>query len=157
MKKRNSKTFAHLTKRHRHCRGLLFKIFSSFLFYISAAKKSRDKIEFCKKMRTSLLPFTKLKKHKDYEITEHIVHKKEVCPECRYKKCGKISRVRIPNMLKEESQYEPHVQATVLELMNVASVPAKGLKRFHADMGKHCLTMPCCTFVWENAILRMMF
>lgn len=155
----------------------------------------------------------KLKKHKDYEITEHIVHKEEVCPECggelvetgvditkdvtdyhividnirhhfpecRCEKCGKISRTRIPNMLKEENQYGPHVQATVLELMNVASVPvnkvqkmisgltngyinlsegyimkqqkqaAKGLKRFHEDMGKHCLTMPL--LYWDDTVV----
>lgn len=155
----------------------------------------------------------KLKKHEDYEITEHIVHKEEVCPdcggelaetgvditkdvtdfhividkirhhfpECKCKKCGKINRIKIPNSLKEENQYGPHVQTLALYLTNVASVPvnkvqnmvrgmtngqivpsegyvmklqkqaAKGLKGFHDDMRKHCLTMPL--LYWDDTVV----
>ncbi len=156
-----------------------------------------------------------LKKHPDYEITEHVVHMEEVCPECggkleetgvditkdvtdfhividnirhhfpecRCQNCGKISRVRIPNSLKEENQYGPHIQALVLGLTNVASVPvnkvkkmvlgltmnhidlsegyimklqkqaAKGLRGFHADMRKHCLTMPL--LYWDDTVVSV--
>lgn len=154
----------------------------------------------------------KLKKHEDYEITEHVVHKEEGCPdcggrldetgvditkdvadfhividnirhhfpECRCEKCGKASRVKIPNSLKEENQYSPHIQALVLDLTNVASVPvnkvqkmvkgltgnhitlsegyimklqkqaAEGLKGFHKDMRKHCLSMPL--LYWDDTV-----
>ena len=103
----------------------------------------------------------KLKKHEEYEITEHIFHKEEVCPECggeleetgveitkdvtdfhividkirhhfpecRCGKCGKISRVHIPNSLKEENQYGPHVQTMILGLSNVASVPVNKVQK----------------------------
>ena len=155
----------------------------------------------------------KLKKHQDYEITEHVVHKEEVCPdcggrleetgvditkdvtdfhividnirhhfpECRCENCGKTSRVKIPNSLKEENQYGPHIQALVLGLTNVASVPvnkvqkmvkgltsnhialsegyimklqkqaAKGLKEFHGDMRRHCLEMP--VLYWDDTVI----
>lgn len=155
----------------------------------------------------------KLEKHKDYEITEHIVHKENVCPECGGKltetgvditkdvtdfhividnirhhfpvckcdECGKLSRVHIPNNLKEDNQYGPHVQTLVLGLSNVTSVPvnkvqkmvegltdgkiipsegyimklqkqaAKGLKAFHADMRKHCLAMPILH--WDDTVV----
>lgn len=156
---------------------------------------------------------SKLKKHEEYEITEHIVHKEEVCPECggelietgmdivkdvmdfhivldnirhhfpecKCAKCGKIRRVHIPNSLKEENQYGPHVQTMILGLSNVASVPvnkvqkmvagltgghivpsegyimklqkkaAKGLKGFHEDMKKHCLSMPM--LYWDDTVV----
>ena len=155
----------------------------------------------------------KLKKHEEYEITEHIFHMDEVCPECggeleetgvditkdvtdfhividkirhhfpecRCGKCGKISRVHIPNSLKEENQYGPHVQTMILGLSNVASVPvnkvqkmvtgltggyitpsegyimklqkqaAKGLKEFHAEMRRHCLGMPLLH--WDDTVV----
>lgn len=155
----------------------------------------------------------KLKKHEDYEITEHIVHKEEVCPECggeleetgvditkdvtdfhividkirhhfpecKCSRCGKISRVHIPNNLKEENQYGPHVQTMILGLSNVASVPVnkvqkmvtgltdgfvapsegyimklqkqavKGLKVFHSDMRKYCLKMPI--LYWDDTVV----
>lgn len=155
----------------------------------------------------------KLKKHADYEITEHIVHKEEVCPECggeleetgvditkdvtdfhividkirhhfpecKCVRCGKKSRIHVPNDLKEENQYGPHVQTMILGLSNVASVPVnkvqkmvtgltegyitpsegyimklqkqavKGLRTFHSDMRKHCLTMPI--LYWDDTVV----
>lgn len=160
-------------------------------------------------------PKSKLNRHEDYEITEHIVHKEEVCPdcggemeetgaditkdvtdfhividnirhhfpECRCGKCGKISRVRIPNNLKEENQYGPHIQTLVLGLTNVACVPvnkvqkmvegltnghivpsegyilklqkqaAKGLKGFHEDVKKHILAMPL--LYWDDTVISV--
>lgn len=156
-----------------------------------------------------------LKRHPDYAITEHVVHKEDVCPdcggeleetgvditkdvtdfhlvidnirhhfpECRCRKCGKTNRVRIPNNLKEENQYGPHVQSLVLGLMNVASVPvnkvqkmvmgltgnhislsegyilklqkqgAKGLRQFHEDMRTHCLQMPL--LYWDDTVVNV--
>jgi len=155
----------------------------------------------------------KLQRHNDYEITEHIVHKEDKCPECggkleetgiditkdvtdfhividkirhhfpecKCEKCGKVSRVHIPNSLKEENQYGPHVQTLILGLSNVASVPvnkvqkmtegmtngqiipsegyimklqrqaSKRLKSFHEDMRKYCLAMPM--LYWDDTVV----
>lgn len=157
----------------------------------------------------------KLVKHPDSEITDHIVHKEKVCPECggnlietgkditkdvtdfhlvidkerhhfpecKCSQCGKISRVRIPNSLKEENQYGPHIQSLILGLTNVASVPvnkvqkmvegltseqivpsegyimklqkqaSKGLKSFYEETKNYILTMPLLH--WDDTVVSI--
>ena len=58
-----------------------------------------------------------------------VVKRRHHFPNCKCKKCGRTSRLPVPNDLKEENQYGKEVQSIALGLHNVGNVPVGKVKR----------------------------
>ncbi len=61
-----------------------------------------------------------IKDEADYEV--RIIRKRHRFPQCKCKKCGTITRAKIPERLKEKNQYGPGIQSIALALVDIGFV-----------------------------------
>ena len=117
----------------------------------------------------------------DYEV--RIIRKRHRFPKCRCKECGKITRAKIPEQLKEKNQYGPGIQSLTLALVDLGFVsvaraqemltgilgngltPSMGfvgkvqkkaarfLKEFREEVKKVCLTQR--VLYWDDTVIFM--
>ena len=115
----------------------------------------------------------------DYEV--RIIRKRHRFPKCRCKECGKITRAKIPEQLKEKNQYGPGIQSLTLALVDLGFVsvaraqemltgilgngltPSMGfvgkvqkkaarfLKEFREEVKKVCLTQR--VLYWDDTVI----